>query len=168
MSCDATAYRILIASPSDLAMECKVARHVISMWNALIGLFGGRLGTPTGVAASGTVEEIERHLKARKPTMLYFATKTRAKIAEIDKAQLESLRTFQSRCEKEGVVERFRSRGDLTMKLIRLLASLGERFAGIPATSFNPGAPQYQGMVYQGVAANQAGWAYPAIFDVVT
>ena len=30
------------------------------------------LGSPTGVSASGTVEEIEEHLRAGKPAMIYF------------------------------------------------------------------------------------------------
>ena len=41
----------------------------------LIGVFWTRLGSPTGNEASGTVEEIHRHLNAGKPAMIYFSSK---------------------------------------------------------------------------------------------
>jgi hypothetical protein len=40
----------------------------------LIGLFKARIGTPTGISASGTIEEIDRLVAAGKPVMLYFST----------------------------------------------------------------------------------------------
>jgi hypothetical protein len=36
-------------------------------------MFWTKLGTATGVAASGTVEEIDRFVAAGKPAMLYFS-----------------------------------------------------------------------------------------------
>jgi hypothetical protein len=41
----------------------------------LIGVFWTRLGSPTGNEASGTVEEIHRHLNAGKPATIYFFSK---------------------------------------------------------------------------------------------
>src|SRR5215217_3197557 len=38
-----------------------------------IAMFWTRLGTPTGLADSGTVEEIERFLAAGKPVLVYFS-----------------------------------------------------------------------------------------------
>src|SRR5438552_15116614 len=38
-----------------------------------VGIFWHKLGTPTGEAESGTLEEIERAAKAGKPVMLYFS-----------------------------------------------------------------------------------------------
>src|SRR4051794_33094357 len=40
----------------------------------LVAMFWTRIGSPTGVAKSGTVEEIEEHLKAGKPAMIYFSS----------------------------------------------------------------------------------------------
>src|SRR3954451_18617701 len=39
----------------------------------LVGIFWTRIGTATSTYASGTVEEIEEHLNADKPAMLYFS-----------------------------------------------------------------------------------------------
>src|SRR3990172_1493833 len=115
MSIQATVYRVLIASPSDVLSERKAISEVLYAWNALnsvamnivllpvmwethsapemggrpqeiinkqlvrdcdflIGTFWTRIGTHTGVAESGTVEEIREFLKAGKPVMLYFST----------------------------------------------------------------------------------------------
>jgi hypothetical protein len=39
----------------------------------LVGIFWTRIGSPTGEADSGTLEEIERVGNAKKPIMLYFS-----------------------------------------------------------------------------------------------
>lgn len=38
----------------------------------LVGIFGSKIGTPTNKAKSGTIEEIEEHIKSGKPVMLFF------------------------------------------------------------------------------------------------
>ena len=101
MSFKAEIYRVLIASPSDLAEERQIATDAINDWNAqnavseaivllpvkwethskpetgirpqaainqqlvatsdlLVGMFWTKLGTSTGIAESGTVEEIDQ------------------------------------------------------------------------------------------------------------
>ncbi|WP_303033671.1 MULTISPECIES: hypothetical protein [Bacteroides] len=41
--------------------------------DALVAIFGSRLGTPTNNYISGTVEEIEKHRAAEKPVMVFFS-----------------------------------------------------------------------------------------------
>jgi len=101
MSFKAEIYRVLVASPSDMAEERQAATEAINDWNAehavaeevvllpikwethafpqsgvrpqeainrqlvdecqiMIGMFWTKVGTSTGVAESGTVEEIDR------------------------------------------------------------------------------------------------------------
>jgi hypothetical protein len=48
-------------------------RQIVARGDFLIGIFGARLGTPTGVAESGTIEEIEQFRKAGKYVALYFS-----------------------------------------------------------------------------------------------
>ena len=115
MAFPATVYRVMIASPGDVAAERAIVRSVFAEWNAahaerrglvilplgwevdvapemgdtpqdiidkrilheadlLIGIFWTRLGTPTAHYASGAVEEIEEHVSAGKPAMLYFSS----------------------------------------------------------------------------------------------
>jgi hypothetical protein len=40
----------------------------------LVAIFWTRIGSPTGAAKSGTVEEIEEHIGAGKPAMIYFSS----------------------------------------------------------------------------------------------
>ena len=49
-----------------------INHQIIKDADLLVAIFWTRIGTPTGAAASGTVEEIEEHLKASKPAMIYF------------------------------------------------------------------------------------------------
>ena len=49
-----------------------INKQVVSKSDLLICIFGAKLGTPTNDYASGSVEEIEEHLKAGKPVMIFF------------------------------------------------------------------------------------------------
>src|SRR5438552_9179076 len=51
-----------------------INKQVLQKSDLLIAMFWTRLGTPTGAAPSGTVEEIEEHVKAGKPAMIYFSS----------------------------------------------------------------------------------------------
>ncbi len=105
--------KVLVASPSDVAAERKIADEVICTWHirhpqsglmlepvlweshgapesgervqgilnkqivdacdCAIGMFWTRIGTDTGVAPGGAVEEVQRLMSYRKPVMLYFS-----------------------------------------------------------------------------------------------
>src|ERR1700731_4094312 len=135
MSFKAEIYRVLIASPSDLAEERQVATEAINEWNSqhaiaeavvllpvkwethaaprsgvrpqeaindqlvhnsdiLLGMFWTKIGTSTGVAESGTVEEIDQFVAAAKPAMLYFSRRPIDPNA-INLKQLRKLRAFK-------------------------------------------------------------------------
>lgn len=74
----------------------------------LVGIFWTKLGTPTGKSASGTVEEIEEHLKAGKPAMVYFSS-TPIAPDSVDAEQYEKLKEFKSWCSDKGLYETFGS-----------------------------------------------------------
>ena len=80
--------------------------QVLRDCDLLVGIFWSRLGTPTGEAASGTVEEIERHLDAGKPAMVYFSA---APVApqSLDPDQFAALQEFRSWCEGKGLIETY-------------------------------------------------------------
>ena len=63
-----------------------------------MGVFWTKLGSPTGEAESGTLEEIERAAKAGKPVMLYFSH-VPVDPNTVDLKQVERLRTF-----KQGIL----------------------------------------------------------------
>jgi nucleoside 2-deoxyribosyltransferase len=149
MAFDTRAYRILVASPSDVVEERDAPVRVMHDWNNLhsynrrvvllplrwethtapeynvrpqeainrrivddcdlvVGIFWTRLGSPTGEADSGTLEEIERAAKAGKPVMLYFSQVPVAP-ERVDTNQIERLRKFRDAVLASALVESFRS-----------------------------------------------------------
>src|SRR5271157_2469620 len=58
---------------ADVRPQSAINDQLVDRCDILIGMFWTKLGTATGVAASGTVEEIDRFVAAGKPAMLYFS-----------------------------------------------------------------------------------------------
>lgn len=166
-------YRVLIASPSDLAEERVCAVAAITDWNAqhslsegvvllpvlwethavpatgvrpqeainrslvavsdiLLGLFWTKLGTSTGVAESGTVEEIDQFVTAGKPALLYFSGRP-VDPGSINLEQHRRLRAFQEDTYRKALVGSFSSldhlREVLTRDLLRQVRSMRPRKA---------------------------------------
>jgi hypothetical protein len=68
----------------------------------VIGIFGTRIGTPTDEYASGTVEEIKRHVAAGKTTKLYFLDVSAAQ-CELDPVQYAAVTRFREECKSTGL-----------------------------------------------------------------
>jgi hypothetical protein len=149
MPFNSRAFRILIASPSDVEEEREIVVRVIQEWNdlysysrgvvllplrwethsapeygtrpqevinrtvvdqcdLLVGAFWTRIGSPTGVADSGTLEEIARVAKAGKPIMLYFS-KVGMDPDRIDLVQLNKLKAFKAATYPNALTESYKS-----------------------------------------------------------
>ena len=98
-----------------------INRQVLQHADLLIAVFWTRLGTPTGEAASGTVEEIEEHLAAGKPAMIYFSSAP-VRLDSVDESQYQALREFKSDLQQRGLYETYDTLGDFRAKLARQLA----------------------------------------------
>jgi nucleoside 2-deoxyribosyltransferase len=100
-----------------------INKQILGDADILIAIFWARIGTPTGVAASGTVEEITEHIAAGKPTMLYFST---APIRQdsVDEDQYKSLQLFKKtvRDQNNGLYVEYESLSEFKEKLSRQLA----------------------------------------------
>jgi len=159
MSFKAEIYRVLVASPSDLAEERQAATEAINDWNAehavaeavvllpirwethalpqsdvrpqeainrqlgdecqiMIGMFWTKVGTSTGVAESGTVEEIDRFVADGKPALLYFSHRP-IDPAKIDPRQLKKLMSFKGATYKKALVGSFSGIDELRQKVAR-------------------------------------------------
>ena len=95
-----------------------INRRLVGECDMLIGAFWSRVGTPTGVAESGTVEEIEQFARARKPVLLYFSSK-QIDLDRIDADQLVRVRELRARLEKVALVGQFASIEQLESRLTR-------------------------------------------------
>ncbi len=88
-----------------------INRQVLERCDLLVAIFWTRLGTQTGEAPSGTIEEIEKHLSKDKPAMIYFSD-VPIPPASIDGDQYRALRAFREACKTRGVVYEFSSRDE--------------------------------------------------------
>ena len=71
-----------------------INKQVLYKCDLLVGVFWTRIGTSTGEYISGTVEEIEKHIDAAKPAMLYFSDQP-ARLDSVDSVQYEKLQEFK-------------------------------------------------------------------------
>ena len=74
-----------------------VNRQVLADCDLLVAILWARLGSPTGEAPSGTVEEIEEHLAAGKSAMIYFSTAP-VRLDSVDSEQYSALLEFKESC----------------------------------------------------------------------
>jgi hypothetical protein len=97
-----------------------INKRILKDADFLVGIFWTRLGTPTSGYASGAVEEIEEHLAAGKPAMLYFSSAP-AMLDTVDPEQYRSLRAFKESCKSRGVFETYSDIGDFRRQFSRHL-----------------------------------------------
>lgn len=88
----------------------------------LIGMFWTKLGTNTGVAESGTVEEIDQFVSAGKPAMLYFSSGP-VDPNKIDLKQHKKLRQFKNETYRTALVGGFSSIPEFQNTLLRDLTN---------------------------------------------
>ena len=76
-------------------------KQVVDPCDIMVGIFNKKFGSPTGVADSGTEEEIIRSIKARKKVMVYFSNQPKPKLGKAhkkSKARNEFERIEKFRC----------------------------------------------------------------------
>jgi len=100
-----------------------INKQILGDADILIAIFWTRIGTPTGVAESGTVEEITEHISAGKPTMLYFSSAP-VRPDSVDEEQFRALTSFKKNIQasNNGLYEEYESLGEFKEKLTRQLA----------------------------------------------
>jgi hypothetical protein len=98
------------------APQTIIDKRILKDADLLIGIFWTKIGTPTATHASGAVEEIEEHLAAKKPAMLYFSMAP-AVLDSVDPDQYKGLKTFRDTCKSRGVYETYNNIGDFRHKL---------------------------------------------------
>lgn len=103
----------------------------------LVGMFWTRLGTNTGVAESGTVEEIDQFVAAAKPALLYFSRRP-IDPNSINLTQQKKLRSFKDATYKNALTGGFAGLDDLRRTLLRdLLSQVRKLKAATPASRTN-------------------------------
>jgi hypothetical protein len=95
-----------------------INRQLVRKCDILVGMFWTKIGTSTGVAESGTVEEIDQFVEKGKPTMLYFSSRP-IDPNKIDLKQYKKLRQFKSATYKKALTGNFNRVDELRQNLLR-------------------------------------------------
>lgn len=85
-----------------------INKQIVETSDILIGAFWTKLGTHTGVAESGTVEEITEFMEQNKKVMLYFSNKP-VMPDSIDYEQYQRLKDFKTECQSKGLYDTYDS-----------------------------------------------------------
>lgn len=118
-----------------------INNQILNTADLLIGIFWTRVGTPTGRALSGTVEEIEKHINSGKPAMLYFSQKPVIPDS-IDPVQYDAVKKLKKEYQDNGLTESFDSVDDFQRKFQRQLAlkiNQDSFFRGLDEIQLKPG-----------------------------
>lgn len=107
-------------------VQAEINRQLVKDCDILVGMFWTKLGTPTGAADAGTVEEIDQFVGANKPTMLYFSSRP-VDPNKIDIRQHRKLRKFKAKTYKTALVGNFAAVDELRSRILRdLMAQVRE------------------------------------------
>lgn len=99
-----------------------INQQLVQQCDILVGLFWTKFGTSTGVAESGTVEEIDQFVGASRPALLYFSSRP-VDPNRIDLKQQKKLRAFKDDTYKKALVGGFSSVDELRQTLLRDLTN---------------------------------------------
>lgn len=113
-----------------------INRQVVDHCDLVIGVFWTRIGSPTGVADSGTLEEIERVASKGHPAMLYFS-QVKKDPNQIDLEQLAKLREFKGKTFPKALVESYNSQIEFRGKLAKQIEIQLRNFVAEESNSNN-------------------------------
>jgi hypothetical protein len=97
-----------------------INRLVVDTCDLMVGIFWTRVGSPTGIAESGTIEEIERVANKGKPIMLYFS-QAKQDPEKIDIEQLSKLRDFKQKTFPNALIQSYADLIEFKDKLTKQL-----------------------------------------------
>lgn len=104
-----------------------INRQLVDRCDILVGTFWTRLGTPTGVAMSGTAEEVEGFISRNATVLLYFSNQP-AVPGNLDPDQLRALADYKADLQQRGLCGDYEAVPELAHKVQRDLRRAVERF----------------------------------------
>lgn len=116
-----------------------INKQIVANTDLLVGVFWTRLGTHTGRAESGTVEEIEEFRRQGKPVLLYFSS---APVVpdSIDMEQYQKLKEYKESLRDQGLMWEYSEVDEFRSQVDRHLVGTVNRF--IEVTADSPGEVQ--------------------------
>jgi hypothetical protein len=97
--------------------------QIVNDADLLVAIFWTRIGTDTGVAPGGSVEELRRHMAAGKPAMVYFSDVPASAEQHLD-PQFKQLQDFRTElCASHGLIESYKTTEEFKEKFRRHLGT---------------------------------------------
>lgn len=111
--------------------QALINRQFADRADIVLAIFWRRLGSPTGKAASGTVEEIERAIRRGKKVMVYFSQRVGPMAEAPDEREARRIRAFRQKLGRAALYATYRDdwefetaiRKDLALVLREVLAA---------------------------------------------
>ncbi|HEY2234808.1 MAG TPA: hypothetical protein VGK01_15155 [Candidatus Angelobacter sp.] len=110
-----------------------INRQLVDRCDLLIAIFWKSIGSPTGVAPSGTIEEVERFRNSGRPVMLYFSEALLPHDADVSK--IDQVRQYKKSL-NNGLYWVFKSSSQFRQ---RLTVHLPQAIARLHENAANPG-----------------------------
>lgn len=107
-----------------------INKQLVDSSDILIGLFKARIGSPTGISSSGTIEEIDRFVASGKPVMLYFCSGPIP--SDHDEEQWRLLKAYKSQVAGKAFYRLFRDADDLRQQISHNVAALMVQITNAP------------------------------------
>ncbi len=92
--------------------------QIVSTSDIVVGIFWTKIGTNTGVAASGTIEEINQFVASGRPALMYFSSRP-IDPNKMDLKQFRKLRNFKDAIYKKAFTGSFGDVDELRQILLR-------------------------------------------------
>jgi hypothetical protein len=98
-------------------------KQIVDDADLLIAIFGTRIGTPTGEAEGGSIEELTRHIKTGKPAMV-FQSFAPVDPRQVTTEQYKKLTEFiETWAKPKGILWPYKSGEEFRIELSRQLAT---------------------------------------------
>lgn len=139
-----------IAPQTGTSAQDIINKEILEKCDLLVGIFWTRIGTPTKNYASGSVEEIQKHISSKKPAMLYFSSQPVVPDS-IDNDQYQKLKEFKEYCKTLGIIENFQNIYEFKENFRRHLSILINSHEYFNKFIYNPSVETFQDVDNSGI-----------------
>ena len=110
-----------------------INKQMLDESDIVVAIFWRRFGSPTGVADSGTAEEIQRSTQRGRKVMVYFSDLESAKASDL--GQTEAVWKFRQQLRENGLCSSFTSRAQFRQDFTRHLGQALNDLCPVPAAA---------------------------------
>lgn len=101
-------------------------RQLVEPADILVDIFFTKVGSPTGEAESGTIEEIRQFVDSGRPTLVYFSSAPLP--SDVDLQQVQRVRELKTEMRGRGLLGDFATDDELRRNLSRHIMSIVRQF----------------------------------------